>query len=209
MSTLRWLTPAGSWLGVSWVKLRLITGFRWWQPDPSIVTLCILGTLWISSLPWTFHPMVSASIANHCLSQLFHWWLQYTVNSLKINNFNPPGLPQWFRSKESYCNAGNMGLVPGSGKISWRSTWQPTPVFLPGKSRRQRILVAAAHAVAQSRALLSGYSGADFGLNTVWEGTSNGAIPSKCGVYFLLVFFTEKVTCEIKMQTVKKETQWK
>ena len=155
-------------------------------------------------LPTNWGTLAFLSIDNSCLSQLFHWWLQYTVNSLKINNFNPPGLPQWFRSKESYCNAGNMGLVPGSGKISWRSTWQPTPVFLPGKSRRQRILVAAAHAVAQSRALLSGYSCADFGLNTVWEGTSNGAIPSKCGVYFLLVFFTEKVTCEIKMQTVKK-----
>ena len=24
------------------------------------------------------------------------------------------------------------------GKILWRKAWQPTPVFLPGKSRRQR-----------------------------------------------------------------------
>ena len=26
------------------------------------------------------------------------------------------------------------------GKISWRRTWQPTPLFLPGKSRGQRSL---------------------------------------------------------------------
>ena len=27
------------------------------------------------------------------------------------------------------------------GKISWRRKWHPTPVFLPGKSHRQRTLV--------------------------------------------------------------------
>ena len=27
------------------------------------------------------------------------------------------------------------------GKIPWRRAWQPTPVFLPGKSHRQRSLV--------------------------------------------------------------------
>ena len=26
------------------------------------------------------------------------------------------------------------------GKISWRRTWQPTPIFLPGESHEQRIL---------------------------------------------------------------------
>ena len=28
------------------------------------------------------------------------------------------------------------------GKISWRRKWQPTPVFLPGKSHGQRILAS-------------------------------------------------------------------
>ena len=30
---------------------------------------------------------------------------------------------------------------PWVGKISWRRTWQPTPVFMPGKSHGQRSLV--------------------------------------------------------------------
>ena len=30
---------------------------------------------------------------------------------------------------------------PWMGKIPWRRKWQPTPVFLPGKSHGQRILV--------------------------------------------------------------------
>ena len=29
---------------------------------------------------------------------------------------------------------------PWVGKIPWRRAWQPTPVFLPGKSHRQRSL---------------------------------------------------------------------
>ena len=32
----------------------------------------------------------------------------------------------------------DVGLIPG--KISWRTEWQPTPVFLPGKSHGQRNL---------------------------------------------------------------------
>ena len=43
-------------------------------------------------------------------------------------------------SKESLCNAGDPGLIPGSGKITWRSKWQPTPVFLPGEFHGQRRL---------------------------------------------------------------------
>ena len=43
---------------------------------------------------------------------------------------------------ESACNAGwNLpGFDPWVGKIPWRRKWQPTPVFLPGKSHGQRSL---------------------------------------------------------------------
>ena len=32
------------------------------------------------------------------------------------------------------------GFDPWVGKIPWRRKWQPTPVFLPGKSHEQRSL---------------------------------------------------------------------
>ena len=47
---------------------------------------------------------------------------------------------------ESACNAGERlqckrpALDLWIRKIPWRRKWQPTPVFLPGKSRRQRSL---------------------------------------------------------------------
>ena len=43
------------------------------------------------------------------------------------------------------CNTGYPGSIPGFnpwvGKIPWRRTWQPTPVFLPVEFHRQRSLV--------------------------------------------------------------------
>ena len=45
------------------------------------------------------------------------------------------GFPGGSESKESAFNAGMVGKIP------WRRKWQPTPVFLPGKSHGQRSLV--------------------------------------------------------------------
>ena len=36
--------------------------------------------------------------------------------------------------KESACNAGDPGLIPGLERFPWRRAWQLTPVFLPGES---------------------------------------------------------------------------
>ena len=46
--------------------------------------------------------------------------------------------------KESTClcrRNRRYEFSPWVGKIPWRGKWQPTPVFLPGKSRGQRSLV--------------------------------------------------------------------
>ena len=36
--------------------------------------------------------------------------------------------------KESACNVGDLGSIPGLGRSPWRRAWQPTSVFLPGES---------------------------------------------------------------------------
>ena len=41
------------------------------------------------------------------------------------------GFPGESGGKQSACNAGDLGLIPGLGRLR---AWQPTPVFLPGKS---------------------------------------------------------------------------
>ena len=43
-------------------------------------------------------------------------------------------------NKESACNAGDLGSIPGSGRSPWRREWLPTPVFFPGEFHGQRSL---------------------------------------------------------------------
>ena len=51
------------------------------------------------------------------------------------------GFPVGSNSKESACNAGDLGSIPGSGRYPpGRREWQSTPVFLPGESHGQRSL---------------------------------------------------------------------
>ena len=49
-------------------------------------------------------------------------------------------------NKGTTCRCGRHkrhGFDPWVGKILWRRTWQPTPVFLPGESSGQRSLVGS------------------------------------------------------------------
>ena len=53
--------------------------------------------------------------------------------------------PRWCSGKESTCQrrrCKRCGFDPWVRKIPWRRKWQPTPVFLPGKSHGQKSLVS-------------------------------------------------------------------
>ena len=51
------------------------------------------------------------------------------------------GLPWWLSGKESACQCRRQcRFDPWVRKIHWRKKWQPTPVFVPGKSRGQKSL---------------------------------------------------------------------
>ena len=59
----------------------------------------------------------------------------FAQNQLVIWKHSTTGFPGGLAGKDSSCNAGDMGSVPGS-----RREWQPPPVFLPGESYGQRSL---------------------------------------------------------------------
>ena len=52
------------------------------------------------------------------------------------------GFPVGSDSKQSACNAGDQGLIPGSGRSPREGNGYPTPVFLPGKAQGQRTLAS-------------------------------------------------------------------
>ena len=51
------------------------------------------------------------------------------------------GLLWWLSGKETSCQCKRCGFDPWVRKIPWSRKWQPTPVFLRGKSHGQRSLV--------------------------------------------------------------------
>ena len=53
---------------------------------------------------------------------------------VKLHNGRVMGFPGGSDSKESACNAGDLGSIPGLRRTPRRRAWQPTPVFLPGES---------------------------------------------------------------------------
>ena len=73
---------------------------------------------------------------------------QHLCFSLPHSHFlsfsRPRGFPAGTSGKETTCKCRRHkrpGFNPWVGKIPWRRTWQPTPVFLPGESHGQRRLV--------------------------------------------------------------------
>ena len=53
--------------------------------------------------------------------------------------------------KESACNAGELGSIPGLGRFPGGGNGNPTPILLPGESHRQRSLEGyTVHGVTRS-----------------------------------------------------------
>ena len=118
--------------------------------------------LWIYKLytQTYIRPLPAASVPH--MSQF-----PYPVSQLSFQFQIPPpspppppcqsGFPDGLVHKESAWNAGDWpqysrpGFNPWVRKIPWRRKWLPTPVFLPGKSHRQRSLVGYTHWVARVR----------------------------------------------------------
>ena len=53
----------------------------------------------------------------------------------------PKVFPGGLVGKESACNVGDPGSIPGLGRFPWRRERLPTPEFLPEEFHGQRSLV--------------------------------------------------------------------
>ena len=65
------------------------------------------------------------------------------------------GLPWWISGKEFACQCRRHRFDPWVRKIPWRRKWQPTPVFLPGKSMDRGAWWATVHGVTKNQTHLS------------------------------------------------------
>ena len=65
--------------------------------------------------------------------------IPHLFNHSSIERHNK-GFPGRSADKESICNAGNPGSIPGLGRFPGERDRIPIPVFLPGESHGQRSL---------------------------------------------------------------------
>ena len=52
------------------------------------------------------------------------------------------GFPGGSDDKQTACNAGDLGLIPGLGRSSGKGNGKPTPAVLPGEFHGQKSLVS-------------------------------------------------------------------
>ena len=115
----------------------------------------LFATLWIEAFQaplsmgfsrqeyWSRHALLQGVFltqgSNTHLLCLLHWQVGYLPLA-------PPGKP---------TNAEDMSSISGLERCPWRRKWQPTLVFLPGKSHGQRSLEDYSPWVTKSQARLS------------------------------------------------------
>ena len=137
---LHWENPISK--NIRWIKIVILSdvvdlysGSRslfYWSQD-----VCIPSHFTSLNLDVTVHLWPSFM----CLSMLrfgHDYWYCYHFNS---HIYSLLGFPGGSVAKKPACQCRRRGFDPWSRKMPWRRKWQPTPVFLPGKSHGQRSLV--------------------------------------------------------------------
>ena len=116
------------WPGMDYSQM-LFYFFQYWAPLISeIMTVKLLSK--------SFHVLVEPISGNWRESKDFRMprYLIFSPNLILR-------LPWWFGWSRTCLQCRRPKFDPSVGKIPWRREWQPTPVFLPGKSHGQRTLV--------------------------------------------------------------------
>ena len=71
--------------------------------------------------------------------------------SLSNTDQHTQGLPQWLSGKESTCNAGDTGLIPGSGRSPRREHSNPLQYSCLGNPIDRGAWQATVHGVEKSQ----------------------------------------------------------
>jgi len=78
--------------------------------------------------------------------------------SLSNTDHHTQGLPQWLSGKESTCNAGDTGLIPGSGRSPGERHDNPLQYSCLENSMDRGAWWATVHRVEKSQTGLKGLS---------------------------------------------------
>ena len=87
----------------------------------------------------------------------------------------------WLSGRESACNAGDPGSIPGLGRFPWRRAQKSTPVSLPGKFHGQRSL--------------AGYSPQECRVGHDWSQLSTHATQYLSSVFIFKLYSLSECPC--------------
>ena len=112
--------------------IRHITKYEWFNYTLNGVTKTADG----KTVVWNLLP-----ILYHQICVLYSLCIVMILKCNQLIVYNLLGLLWLLSGKECSCQWRRYWFYPSVGKIPWRREWQPTPVFLPGKSHWQKNLV--------------------------------------------------------------------
>ena len=123
--------------------------FRWLEFEDSLLQLLVVASAAVHAGMGISFTWVQEKISHQSTQSRPALWSSQKENSSRGKENSrqipyPEGLPRWCSGKEhtDQCRrCKRHGFNLWVRKISWRRKWQPTPVFLPGKSHGQRSLV--------------------------------------------------------------------
>ena len=125
---------------LEWVAIFFSRGSS--QPWDRACISCISGRFFATEPPGKSGEQYGGSLKNykqsyHMIQQSYSW--AYIWRKTQFNKIHVPQCS--FLVAQRVClQNGRPGFDPWVGKIPWRRKWQPTPVFLPGKSQGWRSL---------------------------------------------------------------------
>ena len=131
------------WLGkIPWRRKRLPTPVFWLGEFHGLdhgIGLCS----WVGPLPFTiYNSMDWTNLLENSIG-LHSPWGRKESDTTKQLSLSLSRVTQWY--KESACQCRRHRFNPWVGKSPWRKKWQPTLVFMPGKSHGQSSLADHSH----------------------------------------------------------------
>ena len=131
-----------------WCCLCLLSLFYWYIPHPVSNEFFLVLILYVvtNTVVFCHFHLLGFGPGSWCL-WLHHWgiawllfqflhfstWANLSTGSREVLFIYVWGLPGSSADNESACNAGDLDLIPGLGKIPWRRERLSTPVFWPGE----------------------------------------------------------------------------
>ena len=118
------------------------------RPSYMLVSLPEIFIPWL--IPFLSHLSLSltpSTTASSLIPLTYGWFSDFSVFPTWLLTYRPSIM--WLTGKEFACWCRRCEFDPWVGKIPWRRKWQPTPVFLPGKSHGQTAWQVTIHGVTE------------------------------------------------------------